>query len=231
MNERPYRLAVWTLAAVATLGAAVVASNPSVAQRVLTLVQLQPSSPGRMQDGHIHVSGSVLAGRVGIGTFQPPQERLEVDGNVKATALVASRYPRLVALRQNSVPGAVFFNNEQQGWIDVPVDDRDVPMQTTVLVSSTSDVFQCSYQLRCDLQAPGFNAVGIRIANTAGNIVYTRIGDGTDSLDSPTVLRAAGTIMVTGLAPGQYTFRLASNATAGTRVFSEQRQFSVYQVR
>jgi hypothetical protein len=232
MQPNAYRLAVVSAFAALALGLGLVLSDPARAQRLLSVVFLQESSPGQLQRGHANIDGTLLAGRVGINTFQPPIERLEVDGNIKATALIASRYPRLIGLRENSTPTSVIYPNQPRGWIDVPVDSRNEPMQLMVLSGGPGDVFMATYSLRCDLQAPGFNLVGVRVFDQALNIVDARIGDGSDSPGAaPTVLRAAGTIMISGLPAGQYFLRLGNNAEVGTRIFSERRQFAVYQVR
>ena len=165
-------------------------------------------------------------GNVGIGTTTPT-ERLHVNGNVRATAFIADKYPRVVANVEVLSPNVTILN--ASNWIPVPSSSNTTNMEVSVTVDGPTDLYLVTYAYRVQQTTGALKWTGIRVLQGATTVKFIHC-EGANGNRSD--YGASGSIFVTGLAAGTYTFRLEDHSTSNeNRSFVSERQLLVYRLR
>lgn len=168
------------------------------------------------------------SGNVGIGTINPT-ERLEVNGNVRADAFIANKYPRVVAAID--VGGSVTIDNAPTGWIPVPATSTATNMEASITVDGPNDLYLVTYTYRVQAVNGVHKWSGIRILQGATMVKFIHADGGGPSLSRPDY-GASGAVFVTGLAAGTYTIQLMDHSGgAENRTFTSERQLLIYRMR
>ncbi len=163
---------------------------------------------------------------VGIGTASPNQ-RLEVNGNVKADAFIANKYPRVVGYLDVNGPDVTI--NSVGGWRAVPSTSSTSNMEVNVTVDGPADVYLVVYAYRVQGSVGSYKWSRIHILQGATSVKFISADGSNGSFPD---YGASGAVFVTGLAAGAYTFRLEDwSGNAENRTFTFQRQLLVYRLR
>ncbi len=163
---------------------------------------------------------------VGIGTINPT-ERLHVNGNVQAEAFIANKYPRVTANTEITGPNVTI--NSVSGWTPVPAGSATTYMEASVTVEGPNDLYLVTYAYGVQASTGALKWTGIRILQGASTVKFIHCeGAGGNHSD----YGASGSIFVTGLNAGTYTFRLEDHSSSNeNRTFVSERQLLIYRMR
>lgn len=165
-------------------------------------------------------------GRLGIGTMEPG-EKLEVEGNIKTKALIATRYPRLVGMLETDV--SVTIPNAS-GAIVVPYTTASNQMEIPLTTGGPDEVYLITYSYYVRVVAD-YRYSGIRVMQ-GNNVVREYWSEGSYPNSQQNQWASSASLFITGLPPGNHTVQLRDHALAGDRTFSASpRQLMVYQIR
>ncbi|MFA5951989.1 MAG: tail fiber domain-containing protein [Hyphomicrobium sp.] len=180
---------------------------------------------------HTNFTGALIGGGGGSGTDTLAGLSC-TSGQVAAwngtawacTTLTAGGSGGLVGIKEST---ATLSHTPATGWQKVPLGDTSTFADQPVTVTGTSEVFLATASVRMSgtLTAPNF---GLFVLNSGGSTVkYIDLG----MSPSTSSIIQSGSVMVTGLAAGTYTFSLQTwNSGAVQRDYAYYRHIAVYKM-